>query len=124
MSNDNQYPYGHQLSFFKRFKLRLKKINYRISMGITVSIFALGGIVLLIEKVVPESQFLYWQKFFVGVLLLLFGFQGLIWAITGEMKDTANLTHRGKGVAIAGLILWVICWSVVVNIILSSIGIF
>ena len=93
-------------------------------MGIWICFFALGGIVLLVEKAVPESQFLYWQKPLSGLVFLLFGFQGLIWAITGEMKDSPNRTHRGKWVAIAGLMLWVICWLVVVNIILSSIGIF
>ena len=123
MSNDKQYPYGYQLSFFERLKLRLKKINYRLSMGITISIFALAGIALLIEKVVPESQFLYWQKFLGGMVFLWFGFQGLIWAVTGEMKKTADLTSRGKWIAIIGVILCVVCWSVVVNIILSSIGI-
>jgi hypothetical protein len=123
MSNDTQYPYGYQLSFFERFKLRLKKINYRLSMGITVSIFTLAGIAFLIEEVVPESQFLYWQKFLSGMVFLLFGFQGLIWAVTGELKKTANLTSRGKWVAIVGGILWVICWSIVANIILSSMGI-
>src|SRR4030095_7358916 len=123
MSKDQQYPYGYQLSFFERLKLRLKKVNYRLSLGIWITFFGLAGIALLSEKVVSESQFLYWQEIFGGVIFLLVGLQGLMWAITGEMKDAANLTHRGKWVAIVGVIVWVICWAVVADIILNSMGI-
>ena len=119
MPNDQQLPYGYQLSFFERLKLRLKKLNYRLSMGISISFFAFGGLALLIKNAIPESQFLYWQKFFVSVLFLLFGFQGLIWTITGEMKDSANRTRRGKWVSIVGVVVWVICLSVVMDIILN-----
>ena len=121
MPNDHQLPYGYQLSFFERLKLRLKKLNFRLSMGISISIFAFGGLALLIKNAIPESQLLYWQKLFAGMLFLLFGFQGLIWTITGEMKDSANRTRRGKWVSIVGIVVSVICLSVVMDIILNSV---
>jgi hypothetical protein len=123
MPDDKQYPYGYQLSFSERLKLRLKRINYHLSLGIWIIFFIVGGIALLTEKVVSESQWVYWRNYWGGVLFFLFGFQGLIWAITGEIKTTANLTNRGKWVVLAGILLWTSCWGVVVYIILNSLSV-
>jgi hypothetical protein len=63
MSNDNQYPNDYQLSFFERSKLHLKKINYRLSLLIVISFFAFGSAIILMEKIFPNLEFLYWQNF-------------------------------------------------------------
>jgi hypothetical protein len=116
MSNDNQYPYGYQLSFFERSKLRLKKINYRLSLLIVISFFAFGGAIILIEKVVPNLEFLYWRKILGSTSFLLLGFQGLIWAITGEMKKAVSYTYRGKSIVLIGIISGLVSGFVAIKI--------
>ena len=110
MSKGQRYPYGYQLSFFERLRLRLKKINYRLSLGIWISFFVLAGIFILTKDLISESQLAYWQKIWSGVFFFLFGLQGLVWAITGEMKKSTNLTTQGKWITIIGLVLWIYCW--------------
>jgi hypothetical protein len=119
MSNDDQYPYGYQLSSFERSKLRLRKINYRLSLLIMISFFAFGSIIILMEKIVPNLEFLYWRKILGSISFLFLGFQGLIWVITGEMKKTASLTYRGKSIVIIGIISWLVSWFVAFKILFS-----
>lgn len=121
MASNHQYPYGYQLSLLERIRLRLSKINYRLSIGLGISILVLGSIDLLVNQIMSET--LAQSKLFGGVIFLLAGLQGLVWAITGEMKKTANLTYRGKWISIGGAILCVICWSATLNIILILLGI-
>jgi hypothetical protein len=118
MSNDKQYPYGYQLSFSERLKLRLKKINYRLSLGLAISFFILSGIALLLERIFPDAAIHRLQDYLYSLAFLLLGFQGMIWVIAGEMKKLANLTSRGKSVKWLGLITWAFCWYLAVRILL------
>jgi len=58
------------------------------------------------------------------MVLSLFGFQGLVWAINGEMKKTAELTYRGKWVTVFGAVLRIICWPEGVYLVLMFSGLF
>ena len=122
MPKDDQYPYGYQLSFLERTRLRLKKANYRLSLGISISFFLLGVGMILTKKLVPDPEFQYWRDFWGACLFLLFGLQGLLWMITGEIKKAANLTSRGKWVTRFGFVIWIVCWSVMAKIVLNAAG--
>ena len=118
MSDDKQYSYGYQLSFSERLKLRLKKINYRLSLVLVISFFLLSSIAALLEKIFPAATIQHWQDLLYILAFLLLGLQGVIWIITGEMKKMATLTYRGKWVQWFGLIIWLFCWYMVVRILL------
>ncbi len=108
---DKNYPYGYQLSFYERVKLRLKKLNYRLSIGIAITFIVLTVAAASMLKIVPKIQLGIWQNIWITFLFLLVGIQGLIWMITGEIKRHSNITLRGRWVPLVGFILFVFCWS-------------
>lgn len=119
MTNENKLPYGYQLSFFERLKLRLKKINFRLSLALWIAFFVIGNIAILEPTFLQKAQLVYWQKIWSSLAFFLLGFNGFIWMITGEMKKAADLTYRGKSVIAIGAFTLLFCLFFITKLLLK-----